>query len=83
MEQKTNFSGLHKATAFIENLVPSSIELLGFPTLMVKSGCVDVKFSTYNVIHDLIPLHFPAIEFRMFSENDKLILIYTFYDDEV
>lgn len=82
MEKKNNFSGLHKATAFIANLVPSLIDLLGNPTISVESDYVDVKFSTYNVIRDLIPLHFPGIEYRMYAEKEQLILIYTFYNDE-
>ena len=82
MEKKNNFSGLHKATAFIENLVPSLIELLGYPTISVESDYVDVKFSTYKVIRDCIPLHFPRIEYQMYAEKEKLVFIYTFYNDE-
>lgn len=83
MEKKNNWSGLNKATAFIANLVPSLIELLGNPTISVKSDYVEVIFSTYNVIRDLIPLHFPGIEYRMYAEKEQLIFIYTFYNDEV
>ena len=82
MEKKNNWSGLNKATAFIANLVPSLIVLLGNPTISVKSDYVEVIFSTYNVIRDLIPLHFPGIEFQMYAEKEQLILIYTFYNDE-
>ena len=82
MNAKKNFSGLHKATAFIENLVPSLIDELGFPTLTVKTNSVDVTFSTYYVIRDLIPLHRPGIEYRMYATENHLELIYTFYDDE-
>ena len=82
MEKKNKWSGLNKATAFIANLVPSLIELLGNPTISVESDYVDVIFSTYNVIRDLIPLHFPGIEYRMYAEKEKLVFIYTFYNDE-
>lgn len=82
MEKKNNFSGLHKATAFIENLVPSLIDELGYPALTVHPGCVDVRFDTYYVVSDFIPLHFPGIKYRMYAEKDHLVLIYTFYNDE-
>ena len=82
MNAKKNFSGLTKATAFIEKLPRSLIELLGNPTISIKSDYVDVRFTIDKVIRDFIPLHFPGIEYRMFSEMDSIILIYTFPDDE-
>lgn len=82
MEKKQNLSGLHKATAFVENLVPSLIDKLGYPILNTHPGSVDVRFDTCYVITDFIPLHFPGIEYRMYAEKDHLVFIYTFYNDE-
>lgn len=82
MNAKKNFSGLKKATAFIEKLPLSLIDLLCYPTLKVKSDYVEVCFYTHNVIRDFLPLQLPADEFRIFSEMDNLVLIYTFYNVE-
>lgn len=82
MNAKKNFSGLHKATAFIEKLPLTVLDLLGYPTLKVKSDYVEVCFHTHNVIRDFLPLQIPADEFRIFSEMDNLVLVYTFCNVE-
>lgn len=73
---------MKKAFKFIETLTPLHLEVLGYPTLKIHSDFTEVRFEFDSVIRDLSFISLMSDEFRMFSKDDSLVLIYTFYESE-
>jgi len=70
---------MEKVFEFINSLSDLDFSLFGYPTLKLHSDCVDVVFSTSNVIRkSRFLVGVPCDEYRIYAENDKLIIVFTF-----
>lgn len=82
MEKKTISIGLKKTNEFIAQLTALHFDLLGYPTIKMHSDFVEVYFDTDVTIRNLALINLPADEFRMFTNDTNLTIVYTFYNDE-
>ena len=82
MEKKTISISLKKATKFIAQLTALHFDLLGYPTIKMHSDFVEVYFDTAQTIRSLALINLPADEFRLFTNDTNLTIVYTFYNDE-
>lgn len=82
MEKKTITNGLKKATEFIAQLTALHFDLLSYPTIKMHSDYVEIYFDITQTVRNLGLIYLPADEFRMFNNDTKLTIVYTFYNDE-
>lgn len=82
MEKKTITNGLKKATELIAQLTPVHYHVLGYPTVKINREAVEVYFNTPSTIRTLDLLNLPSDEFRMYSNETALNIVYTFFEDE-
>lgn len=71
---------MNKAFEFVSNLTPLFTELFGFPTLVIRSDYVDVKFTSNHVIRNIELLNVQCDEFRLYPDEPLGIsYVFTFY----
>lgn len=73
---------MKKAFDFVGSLKQPFFDLMGFPTIKFYSDYVEVYFDCINVIRDLSIFDDCASdEFRMFSNDGCITVVFTFYCD--
>lgn len=75
---------MKKAFDFVSSLKNSFFDFMGFPTIEFSSDVIEIYFDCKKTIRDLDIFELSGYdEFRMFSGDGCITVVFTFYRNDV